>query len=74
MRHLITAVAAIAVGGFLASTTVRADPLFEQGGPAKIGNMCQVSDDQDGNDRFGYFTACPNQPVHVAKRTKKQKS
>jgi hypothetical protein len=74
MRHLITAFAAIAVGGFLTSTTVRADPLYEPGGPAKIGDMCHVSDDQNGNDSFGYFTACPNQPVHVAKRTKKQKS
>ena len=74
MRYLITAVSAIAAAGLIASTTVRADPLFEQGGPAKIGNMCQVSSDQDGNDRYGTFTACPGQPVKVAKRTKKAKS
>jgi hypothetical protein len=37
--------------------------------------MCQVSKDDDGNDSYGSFVPCPNQPVHVAKRiNKKQKS
>jgi hypothetical protein len=74
MRHFITAVAAIAVGGFLASTTVRADPRFEPGGPARVGNMCQLSNDDGGNDSYGSFVPCPNQPVGVTKRIKKQNS
>jgi hypothetical protein len=74
MRHIIAAAAAIAVCGLLASTTVRADPLFEAGGPAKIGALCHVSTDQNGNDSYGYFTGCPGEPVKVAKRTKKAKS
>ena len=72
MRHLITAVAAIAVGGFLASTTVRADPRFESGGPERVGNMCHVSGDE--NDSYGSWVPCPNQPAQVTKRIKKQKS
>ena len=74
MRHLITAVAAIAIGGFLASATVRADPRFEPGGPVRVGNMCQVSSDQDGSDSYGSWVPCPDQPAQVTKRTKKQRS
>jgi hypothetical protein len=74
MRHLIAAVAAIAAAGMIASTAVRAEPLFEPGGPAKIGKMCVVNTDENGNASFGYLAGCPNEAVHAAKRTKKAKS
>jgi hypothetical protein len=32
--------------------------------------MCQVSNDDDGNDSYGSFVPCPNQPAQVAKRVK----
>jgi hypothetical protein len=72
MRHIITAAAAIAVCGFLASTPVRAEPVFQSGGPVKVGDYCKTV--TDPFEFYGYYAQCPNEPMHYAKRTKKMKS
>lgn len=70
MRHLLIAASAIAVCGFLASTSVRAEPLFEPGGPVKIGNMCKVMTSVGGNES-GYYEQCAAESTHYAKRGSK---
>jgi hypothetical protein len=72
MRHLLTAAAVIAVGGFFALTPARAEMLYYQGGPVVQNGMCQIS--TDGDQRYGYWAPCPNQPVQMHHRSKRVKS
>lgn len=66
MRHILIA-AGFAACTALASTTVQAQtfeprgPVFEPGGPVRVGNMCQVDTDDQGDDAFGYVTQCSGQ-------------
>jgi hypothetical protein len=71
MRYVLTAAAALAVGGFFASTA-SAEPMFYPGGPVQNGGMCQVY--TGGDQYYGYLAPCPTQPVQVHKRSKKMKS
>jgi hypothetical protein len=59
MRHLLTLAAALAVGGFLASTAAQADTLFYPGGPVKQGTMCQFNTDMSGDQKYGFWGPCP---------------
>ena len=61
MRHLLVAAAALAVGGFVVSTTVHAETLFYPGGPNRVGAMCQVN--ADGENFYGYVAPCPAAPA-----------
>jgi hypothetical protein len=72
MRHILTAVAAIAVSGLLASTAVRAETPFNAGGPAKAGQQCKVITD-DGAEMYGYYTTCPTGSTPVVRQVKKKK-
>ena len=70
MRYIITAVAAVAVSGLLASTALRAEPLYNAGGPARVGNLCShPNNDNDG--MTGYLAPCPK-AAKSAKITKKK--
>ncbi|HEU5020160.1 MAG TPA: hypothetical protein VFT69_19535 [Pseudolabrys sp.] len=68
MRHILIALGFAACAA-LGSTTVHAQtfeprgPVFEPGGPVRIGNMCQVDTDDQGDDAFGYVAPCPNQAL-----------
>lgn len=70
MRHALIAVAALAVGGFLASSAARAEMLFYAGGPVKQGTLCQFNTDMSGDQKYGYWGPCPAQarPARVAGR------
>ncbi|HEU5020159.1 MAG TPA: hypothetical protein VFT69_19530 [Pseudolabrys sp.] len=84
MRHILIAAAGLIACGMLASTAAQAQTfqsngaVFEPGGPARIGNMCKVTTDDQGNDAFGYYAPCAVQaqasapaapaPRHVAQR------
>jgi hypothetical protein len=70
MRNLLVAAAALAVGGFLALTSARADMVFNAGGPLRQGNMCQFTTDPGDNGNFGYWAPCPDQPVSAVKRSR----
>ncbi len=72
MRHILTAAAAIAVSGLLASIPVRAETAFQAGGPAKAGNQCKVITD-DGAEMYGYYANCPPGSTPVVQQTKKKK-
>lgn len=74
MRHFLAAAAAIAVCGFLASTAVRAEPLFEPGGPVKVGDMCKTMTNQAGGPEYGYYTQCADDSMHYASRSRRHKS
>jgi hypothetical protein len=69
MRYFLTAAAALAACGLIASTAARAETPFVPGGPVKVGDMCKVTTDAMGNDSFGYYEPCPQQVVRVSKRT-----
>ncbi len=72
MRYVLTAVAALAVGGFFASSA-SAEPTYYAGGPIQNSGLCQVW--TDGDQIYGYLAPCPQStPAHVAKRSKRQKS
>lgn len=84
MRHILIAAAGLVACGMLASTAAQAQTfqsngaVFEAGGPARIGNMCKVTTDDQGNDSFGYYAPCAVQaqasapvapaPRHVSQR------
>ena len=74
MRHVLFAAAALAVGGFVASTAANAQSSmpYVAGGPVKVGNMCIVSTDPGGNDDYGYYAPCGQQAVASAPRAKKR--
>ena len=69
MRYVLTAVAALAVGGFFASMRSADMPQFYPGGPVQNSGMCQVY--TGGEQYYGYLAPCPNQPVQTHKRSKK---
>jgi hypothetical protein len=71
MRHILTAAAAIAVSGLLASTAVRAETPFNAGGPAKAGQQCKVITD-DGAEMYGYYANCSLGSQPVARQVKKK--
>jgi hypothetical protein len=71
MRHILTAVAAIAACGLIATTSARAQQQFEAGGPTKIGKMCLVNTSDADAGNFGYVAACP--PAKQAKAVKPRK-
>jgi len=64
MRHVLTAIAAVAVCGFIATTSVRAEPSHDLGGPVTAGNSCWVS--ASSNDQ-GYWKDCPK-PVKIKRK------
>lgn len=83
MRHILIAAAGIAACGLLASTTAQAQtfqqgaPVFEPGGPARVGNWCKVSTDGQLTDAYGYYAPCASeaqasapepQPRHMQRR------
>ncbi len=72
MRYVLTAAAALVVGGLFALKPAHAQSNFYQGGPVIQGKACQVI--TDGDQRYGYIGQCPNQPVRIAKHMKKTKS
>lgn len=69
MRHILIAAAGLIACGMLASTAAQAQTfqqngaVFEPGGPARIGNMCKVTTDDQGNDAFGYYAPCADRAV-----------
>jgi len=71
MRHILTAAAAIAVSGLLASSGVRAETPFNSGGAAKTGTQCKVITD-DGAEMYGYYTTCPTGSTPVVRQVKKK--
>jgi hypothetical protein len=71
MRHVIIAAAALAISGAFAAA--KAEPIFEPGGPVKVGNSCKVMTQVGGNEA-GYYGPCPKEAKKVAKRGKKSKS
>ena len=69
MRHVLTAVAAIAACGLVAATSARAEVQFQPGGPKQIGKMCQVFTDSE--QMYGYLAPCPKaQKAKVAVKRK----
>ncbi len=75
MRQILTAVAAIAVSGLIATTAARAEPAFEAGGPIKVGSWCSVSTSDIDNGNFGYMKPCaPTQQAKAAKPRKRKAS
>jgi hypothetical protein len=71
MRHILTAAAALAVSGLLASIPVRAETTFQAGGAAKAGTQCKVITD-DGAEMYGYYANCPPGSQPVARQVKKK--
>jgi hypothetical protein len=68
MRHVLTAAAAIAVCGLLATASARAASTHFSGSPLQDGNQCWVSTNDLG---FGYWHDCPSQPVtHIVHKKK----
>jgi hypothetical protein len=65
MRSMMTAVAALAVCGLLASTSARAEEVHLAGGPVQVGNQCWVSTQSDQG--FGYWRDCAK-PAHASKK------
>lgn len=70
MRNILLAGAALAAVGLSAPTF--AQTVYEPGGPTRVGNMCQVVTDDQGNRSFGYMAPCPEQPAPAAVRSKKR--
>ena len=68
MRHVLIAAAALALGGFVASTSANAQMAYVAGGPNKVGNMCKVGTDTRGDDSYGYYEPCAQQAVASAPR------
>ncbi len=61
MRHVLFAAAALAIGGFVASTVADAQT-FQGGSPGRIGNLCKVATDANGDmDNYGYYEPCGRQ-------------
>jgi hypothetical protein len=73
MRHILAAVAAIAVGGVLATTSARAEPVYEPGGPVQVGGYCIKVTDASGFGLAGYYAPCPTPEMHIMKRHRKMK-
>lgn len=67
MRHILITAAGLVACSLLASTTVQAQtfqqggPIFEPGGPARVGSMCKVTTGYDEMDAYGYYAPCPSQ-------------
>jgi hypothetical protein len=57
MRSMMTAVAALALGGLFAATSARAEETHNGGGPVQAGNQCWVSTHPDKD--LGYWKDCP---------------
>jgi hypothetical protein len=70
MRNILLAGAALAAVGLSAPTF--AQTVYEAGGPKRVGNMCQVITDDQGNGSFGYMAPCPDQPGPAVVRAKKR--
>ena len=77
MRSMMTAVAALALGGLFAATSARAEETHNSGGPVQAGNQCWVSTHPDKD--MGYWKDCPapvgtqassTTKVHASKTTK----
>ena len=76
MRHILIAAAALAVGGFMASSPASAQqgsPVFVAGGPEQVAGWCKVTTDAQGNDSFGYYQACPGASFASEPRRRKHK-
>jgi phosphatidylethanolamine-binding protein (PEBP) family uncharacterized protein len=73
MRHILTAVAAIAACGLIATTAARAEQ-FQAGGPTKIGKMCLVNTSEMDAGNFGYVAPCPPAKQAKAVKSRKKKS
>ncbi|HEY2755708.1 MAG TPA: hypothetical protein VGJ01_08185 [Pseudolabrys sp.] len=71
MRHVLTAAAAVAVCGVLATASARAESTHYSGGPLQDGKQCWVSTNNDLG--YGYWHNCPTQPVaHIVHKMKKK--
>jgi hypothetical protein len=57
MRTMMTAVAALALGGLFAATSARAEEMHTGGGPVQAGNQCWVMTHPDKD--VGYWKDCP---------------
>ena len=57
MHSMMTAVAALALGGLFATTSARAEEMHNGGGPIQAGNQCWVSTHPDKD--LGYWKDCP---------------
>ncbi len=67
MRHILITVAALAVGGLLASSPASAQqgsPSYAAGGPEQVAGWCKVNADLNGEmDNFGYYAPCGGQAL-----------
>lgn len=70
MRRILTAAAALAVCGLIASVSARAEPVHYAGGPMAEGKLCWISTNNDLG--YGYWRACPG-PAPKMKRAGKKK-
>jgi len=71
MRHFLIAAAALAIGGLAASTAVNAQT-YNAGGPTKVGNMCKVATDNNGDmDNYGFYEPCGQQAVASSPRRRR---
>lgn len=61
--------AAAAIAATFSISTANAEPAFVQGGPARVGNMCNVSTN-GGDSMYGYVKPCDPAPVARGKKTK----
>jgi hypothetical protein len=60
MRYLLTAAAALAACGILA--TAANAQTFQPGGPLKVSNMCKVVTDSNTEiEAYGYYAPCAYQ-------------
>jgi hypothetical protein len=55
MRYILTAAALAAT---FAVTAANAEPTFVQGGPVRVGNMCNI-ETNGGDSMYGYIGPCP---------------
>jgi hypothetical protein len=61
MRTILIATAALAVGGFFASSPASAQqgsPPYVAGGPQQVAGWCLVDTDDRGDSSYGYYQPC----------------
>ncbi len=71
MRHFLITTAALAIGALVVSTAAKAQS-YNAGGPTKVGSMCKVATDLNGDmDNYGFYEPCGQQAVASAPRRKR---
>jgi hypothetical protein len=67
MRHILITAAALAVGGFFASSPASAQqgaPGYTAGGPQQVAGWCKMATDDNGDmDNYGYHVPCGGQAL-----------